>query len=99
VVVPDDAAQAGQQRAMSPENKRVLTALEAALGEAGTPVGLDRVPRGAKCVRLALWRETYLAQAVGERASKERAFRRSAKYLQEAGLVGHHADYCWLKDD
>jgi hypothetical protein len=99
VVVPDDAAQAGQPRAMSPENKRVLAALEAVLGEAGTPVGLDRVPRGAKCVRLALWRETYLAQAVGERASKERVFRRSAKYLQEAGLVGHHADYCWLTDD
>lgn len=99
VVVPDDAPAPAQRRPMSPENKRVLAALEAALDESGMPSGLQQIPRGAKCVKLALWRETYLSEAVGERSSKERVFRRAAKYLQEAGAVGHHADFCWRNND
>jgi hypothetical protein len=99
VVVPDNTPAPAQRRPMSPENKRVLAALETALDGSGVPLGLQQIPRGAKCVKLALWRETYLSEAVGERSSKERMFRRGAKYLQEVGAVGHHADFCWRNND
>jgi len=99
VVVPDEAAEAtAQKQPLSSGTRRVFKALEEAIAEHGETIGLDKIPRGVKCVRRNLWRETFYAISPQDPATRKKAFTRAASTLADRGTIGVWADWCWISN-
>lgn len=99
VVVPDDAADevSGRQQ-MSAGVRRVFKALQDAIEEHGETIGLDKIPRGVKCVRRNLWRETYYAISAQDPENRKKTFARASSALADRGTIGVWADWYWISD-
>lgn len=102
VVHPLNDAEAGIQKAgkakMPAGQKLVFDALKKAIDEAGEHVGLDQIPKGARCVKASLWREYFYRMSPLDQESKRKAFNRGEAALRKGGTYGCWAEWCWLSD-
>lgn len=103
VVEPMDHAQEQQRKAdpnrLPPGQKIVFDALQTAIDEAGETVGLDRIPRGKRCVKVSLWREYFYGMSPQNAETKKKAFKRAADAMVARGTCGIWAEWCWISKD
>jgi hypothetical protein len=76
----------------------MLRALEMGIAEAGAvaPLGLDRAPKGTKAISVGLWREYWRTMTDKKGGTERASWSRGYQQLEDAGLFGFWADYCWL---
>jgi hypothetical protein len=75
--------------------KALLEALEIALAEAGQSVGLEQIPRDARCVRLAMWRQYFNQTSPQEDETRRKTWNRASQQLRDAGLVRVWGEWVW----
>ncbi len=99
VVKPSDAPATKTAR-MSPSSRAALGALQKAILDFGTmPPHDPNIPRNHKAVTEQQWRDySYKAAVSGsdKQNSMATAFRRSARDLQKAGMIGIWNGWVWL---
>lgn len=99
VVVPDEeVASQRQKKPISANARQALRALEAAIAEHGEAIGLNQIPRSARCVKQSLWREFFYAMSVQDGETRRKTFLRASNALVESGTVGAWADWCWISN-
>lgn len=83
---------------LNDDAKKMLRALEMGIAEAGivAPLGADRAPKGTKCISVTLWREYYRTMTDKKGGQERTAWSRGYKQLENAGLFGFWADFCWI---
>jgi len=103
VVVPCDESdlpsrKPGKRAKISDDAKKMLRALEMGIAEAGAvaPLGLDRAPKGTKAISVGLWREYFRTMTDKKGGTERAAWSRGYQQLEDAGLFGFWADYCWI---
>lgn len=103
VVVPCEESdlpsrKSGKRAKLNDDAKKMLRALEMGIAEAGAlaPLGLDRAPKGTKAISVALWREYFRTMTDKKGGTERAAWSRGYQQLEDAGLFGFWADYCWL---
>jgi hypothetical protein len=103
VVVPCEESdlpsrKSGKRAKISDDAKKMLRALEMGIAEAGAvaPLGLDRAPKGTKAISVGLWREYWRTMTDKKGGTERAAWSRGYQQLEDAGLFGFWADYCWI---
>lgn len=100
VVVEADGAAKPAKKRVTGQTKIALDLLNRALVDAGeTPPGGGQIPDGVRAVKASLWRSYCDAGSISEGDNPEaqkKAFKRSAKKLQEAGIIGGWGPWVWL---
>jgi hypothetical protein len=88
----------GKRAKISDDAKKMLRALEMGIAEAGAvaPLGLDRAPKGTKAISVGLWREYFRTMTDKKGGTERAAWSRGYQQLEDAGLFGFWADYCWI---
>jgi hypothetical protein len=88
----------GKRTKLSDDAKKMLRALEMGIAEAGAvaPLGLDRAPKGTKAISVGLWREYWRTMTDKKGGTERAAWSRGYQQLEDAGLFGFWADYCWI---
>jgi len=88
----------GKRAKISDDAKKMLRALEMGIAEAGAiaPLGLDRAPKGTKAISVGLWRGYFRTMTDKKGGTERAAWSRGYQQLEDAGLFGFWADYCWL---
>jgi KaiC/GvpD/RAD55 family RecA-like ATPase len=85
---------------LSASQKRVLELLGEAIVRGGAvPPTCNHIPPNTRCVAEAVWRDYCYQGAVSDSdkpEAKQKAFRRAANDLLEAGRVGKWGDYVWI---
>jgi len=89
------AARKMRPKAPTGNQKALLEALEIALNEAGQSVGLEQIPRAARCVRLAMWRQYFHQTSPQEDDTKRKTWNRASQQLRDAGLVKVWGEWVW----
>jgi hypothetical protein len=102
--VVEPVAEADAERAtkkapkLSPAQGRALQLLADAVSTNGeVPPACNHIPSNARCVTESLWREYCYSGAIsaGDQDAKQKAFKRAAEALVDAGRVGKWAGWVW----
>jgi DnaB-like helicase N terminal domain/AAA domain len=83
----------------APQKDRALELLEDEINRGGiVPPANLRIPPGTPCIEEAQWRQRCKAGCISEGTDEanNRAFRRAASKLIEAGQVGKHSPWVWI---
>jgi hypothetical protein len=88
---------------LSAASKIALDTLRRATAEAGknAPTS-NHIPPSARGVDVETWRGYYYAGTASDKQTPEarkKAFQRVREQLQAAGVIGLHADFCWVVAD
>ena len=99
VVVPTDA-QTSSKRDIPKSARTAFKLLEKAIEDTDEPAPTsNHIPRGTRTSSICLWRRYCYAGMVAESDkpdSKQKAFVRAVKKLQEIGAIGIWGDYVWI---
>ena len=99
VVVPTDA-QTSSKRDIPKSARTAFELLEKAIEDTDEPAPTsNHIPRGTRTSSICLWRRYCYAGMVAESDkpdSKQKAFVRSVKKLQEIGAIGIWGNYVWI---
>jgi hypothetical protein len=98
VAVETEVANQAKKVPLTPKQSTVLDCLNAAIADHGQDAPLSRdIPRKARVVQFARWREAALRYLPGDKEDwrKREDFNRIAQALQAKHLVRHVDGWCW----
>jgi hypothetical protein len=100
-----EAADAEPKTAKQPKSKLpaaakiALNTLKKALADSGESVpASNHIPDGMRVVTVEQWRRFHYVGTASDMntEARKKAFQRARETLQAAGLIGLHADHCWI---
>jgi hypothetical protein len=92
------AARKKRPKAPTGNQKALLEALEIALNEAGQSVGLEQIPRAARCVRLSMWRQYFYQISPQEDETKRKTWNRASQQLKDGGTISIWGEWVWRNE-
>jgi hypothetical protein len=87
------------KKILAPTQRRALELLEQAVDIGGeVPPESNHIPKKIRCARESLWREYCYRGGISDASqdAKQKAFRRAARELVAAGLVGKRDPWVWV---
>ncbi|HZV07282.1 MAG TPA: AAA family ATPase [Gemmataceae bacterium] len=100
IVTPADGAHSGTKAKATGQAATALRILQDALAFGGeVPAANPNIPAGTRTISEQRWRADCYAGMFSDdltQTSKQKAFVRAAKRLQEIHLIGKHGDHVWL---
>ena len=103
-VVPISEAEAEQagvvknkkKRTITAAHRKVLKALQDAIGQEGEQINMPGIPAEAKCVRESFWRSVYYSQSPADNDNKRKSYNRAKAALWEGGTIGCSGSFVWI---